>query len=68
MAMQDNKLIDDARALTAVIASGSVELSYEQVRGAFLRIVPTLITEIEILDGIRELRLEMKPKRRRKKS
>jgi hypothetical protein len=68
MAMQDNKLIDDARALVAVIASGSVDLSYEQVRSAFLRVVPALITEVEILNGVRELRLEMKPKRRRKKS
>lgn len=66
--MQDTKLIDDARALVAVIASGSVDLSYEQVRSAFLRVVPALITEVEILNGVRELRLEMKPKRRRKKS
>lgn len=66
--MQDTKLIDDARALVAVIASGSVDLSYEQVRSAFLRVVPALITEVEILGSVQELRMEMKPKRRRKKS
>lgn len=66
--MQDTKLIDDARALVAVIASGAVDLSYEQVRSAFLRVVPALITEVEILGSVQELRMELKPRRRRKKS
>lgn len=68
--MQDNKLIEDARSLTAVIASGTVDLSYEQIRGSFLKIVPALIAEVEILNAMKELKLELKKPRkpRRKKA
>ena len=45
--MQDNKLIEDARSLTTVIASGTVDLSYEQIRGSFLKVVPLLLPIID---------------------
>ena len=64
--MVDNKLVDDARSLVTVIGSGSVELSHEQLRSAFLKFVPALITELEILNGMKELRMELKPKRKRR--
>lgn len=64
--MTDNKLLDDARSLVTVVGSGTVELSHEQLRTAFLRFVPALISEIEILAAMKELQLELKPKRRRR--
>lgn len=64
--MVDNKLVDDARSLVTVIGSGSVELSHEQLRSAFLKFVPALITELEILNGMKELKMELKPKRKRR--
>jgi len=64
--MTDQKLLDDARSLVTVIGSGTVELSHEQLRTAFLRFVPALISEIEILAAMKELQLELKPKRRRR--
>lgn len=64
--MVDKKLMDDARSLVAVIGSDTVDLSPEQLRSAFLRFVPALITEVEILAGMKELQLELKPKRRRR--
>jgi hypothetical protein len=68
--MQDNKLIEDARSLTTVIASGTVDLSYEQIRNSFLKVVPALIAEVEILNAMKELKLELKKPRkpRRKKA
>jgi hypothetical protein len=66
MEMTDQKLLDDARSLVTVIGSGTVELSHEQLRTAFLRFVPALISEIEILAAMKELQLELKPKRRRR--
>ena len=66
MEMTDNKLLDDARSLVTVVGSGTVELSHEQLRTAFLRFVPALISEIEILAAMKELQLELKPKRRRR--
>ena len=64
--MVDTKLVDDARSLVTVVGSGSVELSHEQLRSAFLKFVPALITELEILNGMRELKMELKPKRKRR--
>lgn len=48
----DSKLIDEARAFVTVIGSGRSELSYEQIRLAFLRLVPELVAEVEILSAI----------------
>lgn len=64
--MVDTKLVEDARSLVTVIGSGSVELSHEQLRSAFLKFVPALITELEILNGMKELKMELKPKRKRR--
>ena len=50
--MIDNKLIEEARAFVTVIGSGRSELSHEQMRSAFLRIVPELIAEVEIMSAI----------------
>jgi len=66
--MVDTKLVEDARSLVTVIGSGSVELSHEQLRSAFLKFVPALITELEILNGMKELKMELKPKRKRRSS
>ena len=63
--MVDSKLLEDARSLVAVVGSDTVELTHDQLRSAFLRFVPALITEVEILAGMKELQLELKPKRRR---
>lgn len=49
----DNRLVDDARAFVTVIASDVSELTYEQLRTAFLRIVPELVAEIEILSAMK---------------
>lgn len=64
--MSDNKLVDEARALVTVVGSDVTELSYEQLRGVFLRLVPQLVAEIEILSVIK---LELpKPRKSRRKS
>lgn len=64
--MSDSKLIDEARALVTVVGSDVTELSYEQLRGVFLRLVPQLVAEIEILSV---MRLELpKPRKSRRKS
>lgn len=63
--MQDQKLLDDARSLCTVIASDQIDLTPEQLRSAFLRVVPALISEVELLAAMRELKLQLKPKRRR---
>jgi len=47
--MDESKLVEEARALVTVVGSDVTELSYEQLRGVFLRLVPQLIAEIEIL-------------------
>lgn len=59
--MSDSKLVEEARALVTVVGSDVTELSYEQLRGVFLRLVPQLVAEIEILSTIK---LEL-PKQRR---
>lgn len=64
--MVDKKLLDDARSLVTVVGSDMVELTNDQLRSAFLRFVPALLTEVEILAGMKELQLELKPKRRRR--
>ena len=66
--MKDDRLLDAARSLTAVIAADHIELSSEQLRSAFLRVVPALISEVELLAAMKELQLELKPKRRRRAS
>lgn len=64
--MSDSKLVDEARALVTVVGSDVTELSYEQLRGVFLRLVPQLVAEIEILSVIK---LELpKPRKSRRKS
>lgn len=65
--MSDNKLIDEARALVTVVGSDVTELSYEQLRGAFLRLVPQLVAEIEILSTLK-LQLPRPRKSRRRSS
>lgn len=64
--MSDNKLIEEARALVTVVGSDVTELSYEQLRGVFLRLVPQLVAEIEILST---LKLELpRPRKSRRRS
>lgn len=64
--MLDTQLVQDARAMTTVVSSGAVDLSSDQLATAFLRFVPALITELEVLNGMKELRMELKPKRKRR--
>jgi len=56
--MHDNKLLESARSLITVIASGSVELSHEQLRSALLRFLPALIAELEIISSMLEQEME----------
>jgi hypothetical protein len=70
--MIDSKLVDEARAFVTVIGSGRSELSYEQIRLAFLRLVPDLIAEVEIMSAIqmslpvpKKPRLRSAPKKKR---
>lgn len=63
--MSDSKLVEEARALVTVVGSDVTELSYEQLRGVFLRLVPQLVAEIEILSVV-QLDLP-KPKKARRK-
>jgi hypothetical protein len=67
--MIDTKLIVEARAFVTVIGSGRSELSHEQLRSAFLRLVPDLIAEIEIMSAIQmSLPKPKKPRAKRKTS
>jgi hypothetical protein len=63
--MEDNKLVDEARAIVTVVGSDVAELTYEQLRGVFLRLVPQLIAEIEILSLV-QMQLPKPRKTRRK--
>ena len=58
--MVDNEVSRRCEVIWSLsIGSGSVELSHEQMRAAFLKFVPALITEVEILDGMKELKMEL---------
>ena len=63
--MEESKLVSEARALITVVGSDVTELSYEQLRGVFLRLVPQLIAEIEILSVV-QMQLPKPRKSRRK--
>jgi hypothetical protein len=65
--MIDTKLIEEARAFVTVIGSGRSDLSHEQLRSAFLRLVPDLIAEVEIMSAI-QMSLPKPKKTRTRKS